>query len=278
MLEVSKKMILDESDFEWFRRFIQKETGIHIFKEKHIFLYNRLLKRVNELNLDSFSAYRELIKTADAYREESQNLFNEITTNETWFFRYKKQFEVLRKVILRDIVAKRGNFGQQITINCFGCSSGQEPYSVAIFLAEELDVNFRVFTRINAVDLSTAVLQKAKKGFYSDSEVGNIPPELLRRYFAKEIDGYRILPRISNMVNYFHFNMNDENWNKFKFCDVILCRNTTIYFELRARERAIKKMVSSLRKGGFLILGHSEIIDPPDQDLKFVAHNIYRKV
>ena len=278
MLELSNKMELSQTDFEWFRRFIQKETGIHILKEKHTFLYNRLFKRVKELNLGSFSDYRKLIDTEDGYGRESRNLVNGITISESWFFRYEKQLEILQEKVLRDLVAKRISAGQHITINCFGRSYGQEPYSVAILMAEGLLANLRAFVRINAADLSSDVICKAVEGFYTDYEVEHVPPELLRRYFIKEVDGYRILPRVSNMVNFFNFNMNDDNWNKFKFCDVVFCRNTMIYFGLRAKERAIKKLVDSLREGGVLVLGHSEMINPPDPELEFVTHNIYRKV
>jgi chemotaxis protein methyltransferase CheR len=277
VFEASKEIKLKESDFEWFRRFIQKETGIHLLKGKHTFLYNRLKTRIDELNLTSFSAYRELMETADGYSKESQNFFNEIVIYESWFFRHMEQFEIFREIILPDLVTKRVNPGQHITINCFGCSAGHEPYSVAIVVAEELFINLRAFVRINAVDLSTEVLWKAKEGFYADLEVKNVPSELLKRYFIKEIDGYRLLPRISNMVNFFPFNMNSENWNKFNFCDVIFCRNTMIYFGERARERILKKLVNSLRNGGFLVLGYSEIIDYYDPNLQLVAHNIYRK-
>lgn len=274
MTEISE---LCRKDFNWFRRFIETETGIQIRENKYVFMYNRLFKRVKELGLKSIPEYRELLESRSKRSNEKEFLFEEIVISESSFFRYEAQFDCFREKVLPDLVENRVGMGNHVTILSMGSSRGQEIYSVAMLVNEDLSLDQRLFVRLYAVDISSRMLQEAVEAYYPDSDVKTVPPIYLDRYFIKENGGYRILPRIAGTVKFSKFNLIHENWRQFKSADVIFCRNTIIYFGDQIKRKIVKRMSSSLRRGGYLILGHSEMIDASEFGLEHLGNNIYRK-
>ncbi len=268
---------LTKSDFDWFRRFIEEETGIHILETKYIFLYNRILRRIKELGLNSFSEYQVFLDSRKGRREEKDKLFDEIVISESTFFRYQPQLDIFRSQIFPLLIRRRTEEGHPVKIVCFGCAQGQEPYTLAILAHEDLPLDQRELVWINAVDLSGALIEKAKEGFYANIIMQNVPSLYLDRYFLKEPGGYRLLPRVTRMVRFFQFNMARDNWHQFKYADLIFCRNTIIYFGARMKDRVCRNLTGIIRDKGFLILGHTEIINAAKYGLVHHGANVYRK-
>lgn len=275
--EITEVSELCRKDFNWFRRFIETETGIRIRENKYVFMYNRLFKRVKLLGLKSIPEYREFLESRDTRNSEKEFLFEEIVISESSFFRYEPQFDFFRKKVLPDLVKNRVGKGDHVSIFSMGSSRGQEIYSVAMLVSEALPPDQRLFVRLSAVDISSRMLNEAIEAYYPDIDVKSVPPAYLDRYFIRERGGYRILPRVAGTVKFSKFNLLHENWRQFRSADVIFCRNTLIYFGDQVKSRIIERMSSSLRRGGYLILGHSEMIDALDFGLEHLGSNIYRK-
>lgn len=270
---------LSRAEFEWFRELIESETGLYILDYKVRFLTNRLLKRMKELELDSFSDYRHLLERDGVNGEELKILLEEIVVFESWFFRNTRQFKIFTDEVIRALMADKIMNEQRAVFNIFGCSAGQEPYSLAILLKENLPAEALSLVRINAIDISGRLLRKAKEGIYREYEINGISPAVLNEYFDRVERGYRIKHDISRMINFFKFNLKDSNWNKFMFSDVIFCRNTLIYFREKTRKQVMKRLINCLRPGGFILLGHSEILSRDEYDnISSIGHNVYRKV
>ncbi|MBD3180246.1 MAG: hypothetical protein GF417_12085 [Candidatus Latescibacteria bacterium] len=271
--------ILSRAEFDWFRKLIEKNTGLHILDYKVTFLTNRLLKRMRVLGIDTFEDYHNMLEQEGPQGEELKVLLEEIVVFESWFFRNTKQFTILSDVILPALVNEKIDNDKRVIINILGCSAGQEPYSIAILLHEMMPPHKRRLFRINAVDISMKLLRKAKNGFYKEYEINGLPDKLLWKHFERVEGGYQISEEISRMVNFFQFNLKDSNWNKFRFSDAIFCRNTLIYFREESRKQIMDRLIDSIRPGGFILLGHSEILNEDDyRNISSIAHNIYRKV
>jgi len=270
---------LSRAEFEWFRELIESKTGLYILDYKVRFLTNRLLKRMKELELNSFSDYRDLLQRDNVNGEELKILLEEIVVFESWFFRNTRQFQIFTDVVIKALMADKIMNEQRVVFNIFGCSAGQEPYSLAILLKENLPDAALSQVRINAIDISNRLLRKAKEGVYREYEINGLSPAVLDEYFDRVEKGYRIKHDISRMINFFKFNLKDSNWNKFMFSDVIFCRNTLIYFREKTRKQVMKRLINCLRPGGFILLGHSEILSRDEYDnISSIGHNVYRKV
>ncbi len=277
MNQTLEKIELTEFDFHWFRQFIERETGIRVRENRITFMYNRLSRRLKELGIESFSMYRELLTTRRGRKSELENLLNEVVTPETSFFRYQLHFETLRSVIIPDLVSRKLERGWPVNIISMGCASGEEPYSIAMLLSDQLLFTHRHLVRIIGADLSIELVKKARAGFYHSGDGKKPPPEYLEHYFMKEPGGYRVIPSVARMVRFMPFNMVSGNWGKFSSSDIIFCRNVSIYFGERTRRQLVSKMVECTRPGGYLIFGHTEIIEVGDYRLKRIDNAVYRK-
>ncbi|MBN2071770.1 MAG: protein-glutamate O-methyltransferase CheR [Candidatus Krumholzibacteriota bacterium] len=269
---------LSSDDFNWFRRFIESEVGIRIHDNKHIFMTNRLIKRVERLGIDSINEYRRFLETSDQRFFEKRKLFEEIVTSESSFFRYQIQYDMLGNKIVPEFVSERIDKGHYVKIISLGSSYGQEIYSAAMVIAEKLSVEDRFFVKLSAADISEKNINKAKAGYYEEYDLKEIPGRYIDNYFFKENGGFRLSPKIINLVEFSQFNLISENWNPYKNADLIFCRNTIIYFGEKKREYVLNRISHSLRKGGYLFLGHSEMIDPKKHGLVQLGNSILRKV
>ncbi len=269
---------LEKSDFDWFRELIERESGIHIRENKYMFMYNRLLRRIRNLGMDNFSQYKDYLRTGEGFEKELGKLLEEIVIPESSFFRYQPQFEMLVSMILPDLMKRRIMQGKPLNVVSFGCATGEEPYSIALLLYDRLSVSQRQLVRIRAVDLSETLLSKAREGLYEESDLANVPPIFLSQYFIRENGGYRLISRVSQMVHFYKFNLVHENWTRFNFSDLAFCRNTTIYFNKEARHQVNYNLKNCLRENGYLVLGHTEIINGDQNGLKHMGNMVYRKV
>jgi chemotaxis protein methyltransferase CheR len=218
-----------------------------------------LARRVRELELGSFAAYHYHLRNSRSGSDEFPSLIDELTTNETYFFREYSQLRTLIDEIFEELQLdreKRG--GRSINVWSAGCSSGEEPYSIAM-LAREAGLKPGVDVRIYASDISRRMLRKARKGIYREASFREADPHLREKYFVEKDRLWRISDDLKRDVDFIHLNLLDKSKIALlRTMDVILCRNVIIYFNIDTKCEVIRTFHDKLRPGGHLLLGHSE--------------------
>jgi chemotaxis protein methyltransferase CheR len=249
---------ITEADFEKFREFFYRKTGIQFDSSKRYFVDKRLVERIEATGSENFRNYFIKLRF-EANGDEMQALVNSMTVNETYFFREAYQFDCLVNSMLDDIVSKRKK-GSRIRIWSIPSSTGEEPYSIAIYLLERWPGIDQHEVEILSSDIDTQVLKAAQRGVYSDRSVANLPKAYLNKYFRKTDDGSWLLTRdVTDAVEFSRVNLSDPNdTRRFRDIDIIFCRNLLIYFDDLSRRVAAEAMFDALRPGGFVCLGHSE--------------------
>jgi len=272
---------MSDRDFSRLKDFIHSEYGIHITDVKRTMLETRLQRRLKRIGLKSFSEYCDYLFSKDGMEKELTSMINEVTTNKTDFFREPSHFDFLFKHVLPEFVRLNG-FRKNIAIWSAGCSSGEEPYSLAMVLREFVDrhpENGLTFL-ILATDISTHVLDKAKLAVYDDERIGPIPLELKRKYLLKSKDPkkkvYRIIPELRVHVRFRRLNFMDGDFGFREQMDIIFCRNVIIYFDKPTQERLLNRFRACLSPHGYIFMGHSETLLGMDVPLTQVAPTIYR--
>ena len=272
---------ISEDEFRLFRDLIHRECGLYFGDNKRAFLSSRIGKRLTAKSMGSFYRYyRYLNEGGREQEEELLRLLDILTINETAFFRNGPQFEFLEDVVLPELAEekkKRGDF--LFRIWSAGCSTGEEPYSIAVSALESLTPRSAWEIRVYASDLSLTALERADQGVYPEAKLQGVGPERGSRYFVESANGFRIRDEIKRLVIYDFHNLKHENG--LRDLDVIFCRNVLIYFDPDEQQRVVAKLVRALKPGGYLFLGHSESVQGKIEDLKFVHHGrgtAYRKV
>lgn len=263
---------LSDREFNQLREIIRQVAGINLTETKKAMVCGRLAKRLRQTRMDSCDDYIHFLASA-AGRDEFQVALNLLTTNETYFFREPKHFEFLRDRILHAFRP-----GRPFRVWSAACSSGEEPYSLAMLVAEYLgDAPWD----IAASDLSTRMLEKAAAGHYPMEEASHIPPEFLRRYCLKGIgtqEGtFLIDPALRRRVTFSQVNLNRPLPSLGEF-DVIFLRNVLIYFDLEVKQAVVSRILPLLRRGGFFMVGHSESLNGLVNGLEMEQPSIYRKL
>lgn len=265
---------LTDREFEQFRTLIYQESGISLSDGKRSMVVSRLTKRLRELGLTSFQAYYSLV-TKERGGDEFTRMLDLISTNKTDFFREPKHFEFLRDSILPDLQQER-----RVRIWSSACSSGEEPYSIAITLYDNGAARWDC--RILASDLSTRVLAKASSGIYDEERVRTVPPDTIRRHFLRgrggQADRVKVKPHLMDMVVFRRINLMDDQYAIKSTLDLIFCRNVMIYFDRPTQQQLIAKFHRYLRPGGYLFIGHSETLQWLDHEFRYIAPTIYQKV
>jgi chemotaxis protein methyltransferase CheR len=272
---------MTDDEFRLFRDFIHKECGLYFATGKKSFLSTRIAKRVNSSSMKSFYRYyRYLQGNGDDQKAELMKLLDLLTINETRFFRNQPQFDLLEQIVLpRLIESNRNGDSNRLRIWSAGCSTGEEPYSIAISVLETLPVQTNWDIRIFASDLSLSVLETAARGIYEAERLAGIIPERIRRYFEPCAEGYAVREELKKHVIYDFHNLKYENG--LEDLDIIFCRNVLIYFDPDEQIKVLNRFIETLRPGGFLFLGHSESVLGLTDELSFVHHNkgtAYQKV
>ena len=250
-------------DFLAVREFIYGRTGIFFSESKQYFLENRLSKRLADLKLGTYRDYLGLLQGAQG-REELKLLFNEITTNETSFWRNPPQIEAFQRSVLPDAVAMaRARGAAKVRLWSAACSSGEEPFTLAMICQEAKDSLLRgLGVEIMATDISEKVLAQAREGAYGSYTLRNLTPAQVRQHFlAQGPDSFLIRPELKQMVEFRNFNLVDYGaYRTLGRFDVIFCRNVLIYFDDPVKAKVIKNFHESLQPRSFLLVGHSESI------------------
>jgi chemotaxis protein methyltransferase CheR len=271
-----REFAFGDEDFEALRQLVKALTGINLTEQKRELVYGRLARRLRALNLRSFREYRRLLGT-DA--GELVQLCNAITTNLTSFFRERHHFDYLREQFLRPL-ATDGRGQRRVRIWSAGCSSGEEPYSIAMTLLETLPDLPRWNARILATDLDSEVLERARRGVYPVERLGGLDPQRLERFFTAQPEHsgmtYRVKPELSALVTFRQLNLTQPLPMKGPL-DVIFCRNTIIYFDKDTQRDLFRRMALLQRPGGRLLLGHSESLFKVSDDYTLIGRTIYRR-
>ncbi len=273
---------LSDEEFETIRRLVKAQTGISLGLHKRELVVSRLSRRLRALGLKSFAEYIQLLKEAGD-SGELVHMINQITTNKTDFYREKHHFDFLSNTVLPKLYAEGERTGNR-RIRCWsaGCSSGEEPYTMAITMAEFFKDRPGWDIKILATDLDTAMLRKASKGEYPAEAVEPIPKPILTRYFEKRVhDGevfYVVKPQLRKMIVFRRFNLMAPRY-PFKIqLDFIFCRNVLIYFDHDDKIAVVKKFHSVLKPGGYLFVGHSESLMAAKDLFRYVATTVYQKI
>lgn len=266
---------ISREEFQRFRTLIYDESGISLSDQKQTLLASRLSKRLRDLGLETFSAYYDHV-TGDPSRDEFTRMLDLISTNKTDFFREPKHFEFLRDRILPDLAETK-----RVRIWSSACSTGEEPYTIAMTLYEGVPDPARWDFKILASDLSTRVLAKAAAGVYDEERFRDVPAAVLQRHFLRgrgERAGvYKVKPHLAEMIRFRRLNLMDEQFPIKAPLDLVFCRNVMIYFDRPTQERLVNKFHRYLKPGGYLFIGHSESLQWVEHPFTSVAPTIYRK-
>jgi chemotaxis protein methyltransferase CheR len=262
------ELSLSENEFRSFRDLIAERSGIYFDPGKQESLKDNLLQRMADCGLSNFADYFNLL-SSPAGTEEFDRLLNLITIPETYFFRDRAQFRALERFVIPEIAKKKSYPGASLRIWSAGCSTGEEPYTIAMILAAGM-VDRPI--QILATDVSQPALKAAREGVYSGRSVRDMPQDYLNRFFTKKGGQYFLDESIKKMVEFRYFNLVSEPYPLAEMSgwDIIFCRNVTIYFQAEATRKVIHNFSLSLREGGYLFAGYSESLRYISDEFKTV--------
>ncbi|MGZ5050819.1 MAG: CheR family methyltransferase [Methylobacter sp.] len=262
-------------DFNFLRKLSNEHSGIQVPDERFDMFYSRLSKRVRKLGLADFKEYCQYLK--DYPEHEFTEFINAITTNLTAFFREMHHFDYLRDVVIPEILI-RNKSSRQIKVWSAGCSTGEEPYSIAITLLENIPSDWDI--KILATDLDTNVLQTALNGIYAEERVSDLPEPTLKRWFMRgksaQSGQVKVKPQLQQIIQFKKLNLM-QDW-PMKCCfDFIFCRNVLIYFDRETKISLAKRYAQMLASRSWLFIGHSESLNQLSNEFELVACTSYRK-
>jgi len=239
---------LTEMQFKKFRDVIYDASGMHFTDVNKPILESRLKDRLRKSGLQDIEDYFKLISTN---HEELKILLDAVTTNLTSFFRNKIHFDGFESGVIPEV--KKNKAEKKFRVWSAGCSTGEEPYSIAMVLKDKLP-DWKI--EIVASDISFNVLMKAKEGYYDKSKISGIPQEYIKRFMLEIGDGYVMKDEIKNVITFDYHNLKNEP--SFKNFDAVFCRNVIIYFDSKAQENVINMIYNTMNMPGYLFIGHSE--------------------
>jgi chemotaxis protein methyltransferase CheR len=269
---------LTPTEFRSFQEFIYQMSGIRIPDTKRTLLSNRVRRRLKVSGFDDFQSYFKHLRSTSG-QTELTGFLNAVTTNETYFFRTEKHFEWFGSELINEVTSqeRRGKRPRELRIWSAACSTGEEPYSIAICLAEN-QLRLRDWKlEIVATDLSEDALQSARDGIYKERAFQGLNEKRRRRHFTKLKDEplWQIKPHLRELVSFQRHNlMNPLTGNLF---DCIFIRNVLIYFDRQSKQRVVENLIGALAAGGYLVVGPSEGIYDMLRDLKKHSTFLYQK-
>ena len=270
--------MLTEEEFRLFRNLIYQESGIYLKETKKDFLEHRVVKRMHETRTASPYWYYKLVTAGQS--PELALLLDSMTVNETSFFRNRPQIELFRDIALPELAArKRSEPLRRLRIWSAGCSTGEEPYTIAMVVRDAFAGHDSGDVQIFASDLSLKALQAAQRAEYAREKVeATVDGQSLAKYFTMHNGTARVKEEVRDMVVFDYHNLKHDNG--LRGLDVIFCRNVMIYFDLEEQRRLAAKFYESLNPGGYLFLGHAESLQGWDTGFRFLYHRggtAYRK-
>jgi chemotaxis protein methyltransferase CheR len=266
--------VLLPKEFERFSKLAYEHFGLDLSAGKQELVAARLGRKLRELGLRSYQEYYERV-ASDASGEELISLVDLLTTNHTSFFREPRHFDLLRTTIFPALRSR-----SQIHIWSAACSSGEEPYTIAMTLLELDREAALAKVRIKATDISTRVLERGRSGVYPAEKVEDIPVAMRKKYLLKgqnrAAGTYRFKPEVRAMIEFERLNLMEKLPEGYR-CPVIFCRNIMIYFDKPTQQNLVRRLSQHLEEGGYLFIGHSESLNRLSHGLDYIAPATYRK-
>lgn len=285
MQEYTSEATLSQKEFSLFREMIYQDAGISLGDSKHQLVESRLAKRLRSRNLSSYAEYYRCLMEEDHDGRERLKMINCLTTNKTDFFRENHHFEYLRQVVFPEIERRAKETGERrLRIWSAACSSGEEPYSLAMTVLDHFGpTSFHGWDiRILASDVDTDVLAHAQRGIYEADRVADIPRETLKRHFirtSKDPDAaVQIRPEVQSLITFRRINFIESDWPIQTQFDAVFCRNVMIYFDEATQDRLLTRFSAHMKPEGYLFIGHSESIIRLDHLYRSLGNTVYRLV
>jgi chemotaxis protein methyltransferase CheR len=270
-----------DAEFALLAKLIEREAGIYLAPVKKALLVSRIGQRLRTLGVSSYAAYYRRIAGGDD--EERVQLINAICTHETRFFREPHHFEMITRKLVPSwrADARAGLRERKVRVWSAGCSTGEEPYSLAMCLLDALPTDEGWEIEILATDLSTRALTRAEAAIYPRRRLEEVPPGVERRHLLRGIgdrDGeIKVAPATREPVRFKQLNLVEESYAAPSALDLVMCRNVLIYFKPETRDRVVRQLTSHLRPGGHLFLGHAESLRPDTAPLRVEMPTVYRR-
>ncbi|MBN2352862.1 MAG: chemotaxis protein CheR [Spirochaetales bacterium] len=271
---------------EVFRRlasYIHENLGIKMPRSKHLMLQSRVHKRLKALGLGGYEEYCAFFFSPRGQEEELDHLFDVATTNKTEFFREPVHFDILTRTVLPAIRAERElTASRPLVVWSAGCSTGEEPYSLAMSISEYASAGTTFPFLVLASDISTRALETARLAVYSEAAIRTVPVTLRAKYLLRSKDRekneFRIVPALRAAVRFFRLNLMEKSFDLPVRPDVIFCRNVVIYFDRATQTRLFRRFAESMARGGYLFTGHSENLCNMGVPFASVLPTVYRSI
>lgn len=269
-----------DKDFKRLSVFVYDNYGINLYPAKKVLVKSRINRRLAALGIDTYEQYCDFVLSDGNDGREVMEMIDRITTNKTEFFREADHFDLLKNKLLQSYQTDSGK--SIIKIWCAGCSSGEEPYTLAMVLSEYRTQHPGFDFSIVASDISTTMLRRASKAVYEISSLQQIPAEYRSKYLLKsknpEKKLFRIAPQLRNKVKFFRHNLLDGQLPVSTAFDFVFCRNTLIYFDRQTQESVVTMIFKHVVSNGYLFLGHSESLVNMNFSAQHIASAVYKKM
>ena len=280
-LNVMSAVLLDR-DYERLSRVVYGEGGIKMPPAKKVMLEARLRKRIRALGLTSFGGYCEYLFSREGLERELINMIDAVTTNKTDFFREPKHFDFLSSVAVPEMMNLYGaGIRRDLKVWSAGCSTGEEPYTIAMVLSEFRNAHPPLEFMILGTDISTMVLDRAARAVYAMERAETVPAVMKRKYLLRSRDRQKnlvkIVPELRGQVRFRRLNFMAEDFAMREPMDMIFCRNVIIYFDRQTQEKLLNRLYDHLIPGGYIFMGHSETLSGLRVPLVSAGPTVYRK-
>ena len=273
---------MNEAQFRRLVEFIYKVCGIKLNESKKVMLESRLSKRLKALGMKSYKDYCEYLFSQEGRDEELIHMIDMVTTNKTDFFREPAHFDFLRRMAVPELIKTHGaGTSRKLAVWSAGCSTGEEPYTLAMVLNDYAEMHRGFEYLILATDISTRVLDAAKTGIYREEQVVPVPQDFRKKYLLRGKERHmgkvRVVPELREMIRFRRLNFIEGDFGMREPLDIVFCRNVIIYFDRPTQEKLINRISSHMVPGGYLFMGHSETLNGMNVPLASVAPTVYRK-
>ena len=281
--ELQAAPLLSDREFRTFSALVYDACGIKLPPIKKTMLSSRLHKRLRALGMASFKEYLDLVTSREGRERELIQMLDVVSTNKTEFFREPDHFNLLTEQILPDLDGRlrKGGDRRRLHVWSAGCSSGEEPYTLGIVLAEYAAKHPGFDFSVLGTDICTKVLTIAERAVYPDERLTDIPKFLLHKYFMRgrgsQQHFHRVVPELRQRISFRRLNFKEDDFSLDQLFDVIFCRNVIIYFDRPTQAALFDKFHRQLHPGGYLVIGHSETLEGIHDRMRRVAPTVYKK-